>query len=143
MKVVARVENKIRFWEHRWWGRFHFSGPSLLQISTAHNQTISHFLRSDSSSNLSTISWNLHFRRNLKDEEVNDLSLLLGSLDPVILIEGAEGSGFGIFQGYFPLDHSSSLFSLNSFPYFPLSLNHLESAYCIQDSSVLVVCSVW
>lgn len=119
--------------------------PSLFQISTVHSQPISHFAGFDSSSSHSVISWNFHFRRDWREEELINLSLLLGSLERVRLIEGSEDIRRWVWipqDSFFLNPFSSHFYMILAIPIFP-SFILFGKHQSILDSSVLVDCNVW
>ena len=68
---------RIRFWEKLWWGnqplRSQYLG--LFRIVIAKNLPISSILGSTR-----PFSWNLNFRRNLSDSEIEELESLMSSI---------------------------------------------------------------
>ncbi|KAK6118536.1 hypothetical protein DH2020_047721 [Rehmannia glutinosa] len=63
--------------------------PSLYQISQLHQKPIASFVQL-SSSNDQSFTWNFHFRHNLRDSEITDMITLLGLIEDVNLVEGAD-----------------------------------------------------
>ena len=64
--------------------------PSLYQISLFHHQPIASFAFFSSYNGSLSLSWNFHYRCNLRDSELPELSSLLGLLEGVSLVEGEE-----------------------------------------------------
>ena len=79
--VVGNGE-RIRFWEDLWWGDQPLGSqyPSLFRVVLDKNIPISSVLGPTR-----PFSWNLNFRRNLSDSEIEDLEGLMRSLDGVHL----------------------------------------------------------
>ncbi|RVW63734.1 LINE-1 retrotransposable element ORF2 protein [Vitis vinifera] len=79
--VVGNGE-RIRFWEDLWWGDQPLGSqyPSLFRVVLDKNIPISSVLDPTR-----PFSWNLNFRRNLSDSEIEDLEGLMRSLDGVHL----------------------------------------------------------
>ncbi|RVX05720.1 Transposon TX1 uncharacterized 149 kDa protein [Vitis vinifera] len=79
--VVGNGE-RIRFWEDLWWGDQPLGTqyPRLFRVVMDKNISISSVL--DPSR---PFSWNLNFRRNLSDSEIEDLEGLMRSLDDLYL----------------------------------------------------------
>ncbi|RVW66276.1 putative ribonuclease H protein [Vitis vinifera] len=75
--VVGNGE-RIRFWEDLWWGDQPLGSqyPSLFRVVLDKNIPISSVLGPTR-----PFSWNLNFRRNLSDSEIEDLEGLMRSLD--------------------------------------------------------------
>lgn len=116
--------------------------PSLFQISTTYNMPFSHFIHSDTSSSSSFLSCDLHFRRDVRDEELNVLIELQGSLERVSLVERAANIKWVWDSScYFQLNLSMRFFLGQSFSLLSSLSCRLESADPIQSSSVLVDCS--
>lgn len=59
----------------------------LFQLSSVHNKPISHFIQLEDFSFSSSLSWDSYLWRDLRDEEVYELSSLLGYLERVRLVE--------------------------------------------------------
>ena len=73
---------KIRFWEDLWWGDQPLCSqfPRLFRVTTTKNLSISAILSNDTST-----SWDLIFRRNLTDVEIEDPELSHVHLTPSLL----------------------------------------------------------
>lgn len=71
-KLSLGCGSKIRFWIDPWAGLLPFSSsfPCLFHLSSLQGSTISSFISPDS-------SWDLHFRLNPSDSELDELSSLL------------------------------------------------------------------
>ena len=69
---------RIRFWEDLWWGDQPLGSqyPRLFRVVTDKNIPISSILGFTR-----PFSWNINFRRNLSDSEIEDLEGLMWSLD--------------------------------------------------------------
>ncbi|RVW71380.1 putative ribonuclease H protein [Vitis vinifera] len=102
--VVGNGE-RIRFWEDLWWGDQPLGSqyPSLFRVVLDKNIPISSVLGPTR-----PFSWNLNFRRNLSDSEIEDLEGLMRSLDGVHLSPSVPDARS------WPLS-SSGLFSVKSF----------------------------
>ncbi|WJZ97307.1 hypothetical protein VitviT2T_015918 [Vitis vinifera] len=102
--VVGNGE-RIRFWEDLWWGDQPLGSqyPSLFRVVLDKNIPISSVLGPTR-----PFSWNLNFRRNLSDSEIEDLEGLMRSLDGVHLSPSVPDARL------WPLS-SSGLFSVKSF----------------------------
>ncbi|RVW54428.1 Transposon TX1 uncharacterized 149 kDa protein [Vitis vinifera] len=102
--VVGNGE-RIRFWEDLWWGDQPLGSqyPSLFRVVLDKNIPISSVLGPTR-----PFSWNLNFRRNLSDSEIEDLEGLMRSLDGVHLSPSVPDATL------WPLS-SSGLFSVKSF----------------------------
>ncbi|WJZ96626.1 hypothetical protein VitviT2T_015292 [Vitis vinifera] len=102
--VVGNGE-RIRFWEDLWWGDQPLGSqyPSLFRVVLDKNILISLVLGPTR-----PFSWNLNFRRNLSDSEIEDLEGLMRSLDGVHLSPSVPDARL------WPLS-SSRLFSVKSF----------------------------
>lgn len=72
LKLSLGCGSKIRFWIDPWAGLLPFSSsfPCLFHLSSLQGSTISSFISPDS-------SWDLHFRLNPSDSELDELSSLL------------------------------------------------------------------
>lgn len=83
VKLKVGNGDKILFWEDQWAAEIPFSSlfPRLFHISSVHLASISEFLVW----NDDVYSWNLHFRRDLSERDIEDLSSLLLILDRVSL----------------------------------------------------------
>ncbi|KAK6159438.1 hypothetical protein DH2020_006752 [Rehmannia glutinosa] len=99
MKISVRGGNIVRIWEDQWQRDVSFLEmfPPLYQISLLYQKCIVSFVQfssskvqSCSSNGMNVLSWNFHFRRNLTDSEIIDLTTLLGMLEGVSLMEGEE-----------------------------------------------------
>ncbi|RVW40626.1 Transposon TX1 uncharacterized 149 kDa protein [Vitis vinifera] len=79
--VVGNGE-RIRFWEDLWWGDQPLGTqyPRLFRVVVDKNISISSVLGPSR-----PFSWNLNFRRNLSDSEIEDLEGLMRSLDDLYL----------------------------------------------------------
>ncbi|RVW65401.1 Isoamylase 3, chloroplastic [Vitis vinifera] len=79
--VVGNGE-RIRFWENLWWGdqTLGTQYPRLFRVVVDKNILISSVLGSTR-----PFSWNLNFRRNLSDSEIEDLEGLMRSLNELHL----------------------------------------------------------
>ncbi|WKA01530.1 hypothetical protein VitviT2T_019810 [Vitis vinifera] len=79
--VVGNGE-RIRFWEDLWWGDQPFGTqyPRLFRVVVDKNISISSVLGPSR-----PFLWNLNFRRNLSDSEIEDLEGLMQSLDDLYL----------------------------------------------------------
>ena len=102
--VVGNRE-RIRFWEDLWWGDQPLGTQysRLFGVVLDKNIPISSVLRPTR-----PFSWNLNFRRNLSDSEIEDLEGLMWSLDGLHLSPSVPDAVF------WPLS-SSGLFSVKSF----------------------------
>ncbi|RVW66522.1 putative ribonuclease H protein [Vitis vinifera] len=100
-----RKRGKNSFWEDLWWGDqplgTHY--PRLFRVVVDKNILISSVLGPTR-----PFSWNLNFRRNLSDSEIEDLEGLMRSLDELHLSPSVPDARF------WPLS-SSRLFSVKSF----------------------------
>ncbi|KAJ9700981.1 hypothetical protein PVL29_006352 [Vitis rotundifolia] len=102
--VVGNGE-RIRFWEDLWRGDLPLGTqyPRLFRVVVDKNISISSVLGPSR-----PFSWNLNFRRNLSDSEIEDLEGLMRSLDDLYLSPSASNARL------WPLS-SSGLFSVKSF----------------------------
>ncbi|RVW88612.1 hypothetical protein CK203_032960 [Vitis vinifera] len=80
--VCGRKRKRIRFWEDLWWGDQPLGTqyPRLFRVVVDKNISISSVLGPSR-----PFSWNLNFRRNLSDSEIEDLEGLMRSLDDLYL----------------------------------------------------------
>ncbi|RVW30353.1 Transposon TX1 uncharacterized 149 kDa protein [Vitis vinifera] len=102
--VVGNGE-RIRFWEDLWWGDQPLGTqyPRLFRVVVDKNISISSVLGPSR-----PFLWNLNFRRNLSDSEIEDLEGLMRSLDDLYLSPSVPDARL------WPLS-SSGLFSVKSF----------------------------
>ncbi|RVW43453.1 hypothetical protein CK203_070344 [Vitis vinifera] len=102
--VVGNGE-RIRFWEDLWWGDQPLGTqyPRLFRVVVDKNIPISSVLGPTC-----PFSWNLNFRRNLSDSEIEDLEGLMRALDELHLSPSVPNARF------WPLS-SLGLFSVKSF----------------------------
>ncbi|RVX04307.1 Beta-arabinofuranosyltransferase RAY1 [Vitis vinifera] len=102
--VVGNGE-RIRFWEDLWWGDQPLGTqyPRLFRVVVDKNISISSVLGPSR-----PFLWNLNFRRNLSDSEIEDLESLMRSLDDLYLSPSVPDARL------WPLS-SSGLFSVKSF----------------------------
>ena len=102
--VVGNGE-RIRFWEDLWWGDQPLGTqyPRLFRVVLDKNISISLVLGPTR-----PFSWNLNFRRNLSDSEIEDLEGLMWSLDGLHLSPSVPDARFWSLS-------SSGLFSVKSF----------------------------
>lgn len=124
IRSVAKGGNIIRFSKDKWLRDSSFKDlyPSLFQISSLHDKPISQFIQDEGSRLNSSLSWVLHFRRDLRDEEMNELSSLLQSLENVrldvdgidIKVSKVDSSGSFSVKSF-----NESLFPISVFPLFP------------------------
>ncbi|RVW16749.1 hypothetical protein CK203_076445 [Vitis vinifera] len=77
--VVGNGE-RIRFWEDLWWGNQSLCSQfaNLYRVISVKNLTVSNVL-----GNSFPLAWNLNFRRNLTDSEIDLLQRLMSSLSSV------------------------------------------------------------
>ncbi|RVW19142.1 Transposon TX1 uncharacterized 149 kDa protein [Vitis vinifera] len=103
--IVRWKWGKNSFWEDLWWGDQPLGSqyPSLFRVVLDKNIPISSVLGPTR-----PFSWNLNFRRNLSDSEIEDLEGLMRSLDGVHLSPSVPDARL------WPLS-SSGLFSVKSF----------------------------
>lgn len=74
IKYPLRDGSKIRFWFNKWAGHQPLNVlPSIFYLSLKKSNIISDFFQSS--------NWNLHLRRDLRDEEIAELSSLLSLLN--------------------------------------------------------------
>lgn len=96
---------------------------NTFQLSSVHNETISKFFQVEEHSSAFSLSWDLHLRRDMRDEEVNKLSSSLVSLESVRLVDGVddtrvwEGDSLGAFSVIYFYE---SFFPISGFPLFTL-----------------------
>ncbi|WJZ91178.1 hypothetical protein VitviT2T_010276 [Vitis vinifera] len=104
-RYVVGNRERIRFWEDLWWGDqpLRIQYPRLFRVVMDKNISISSVLGPSR-----PFSWNLNFRRNLSDSEIEDLEGLMWSLDDLHLSPSVPDARL------WPLS-SSGLFSLKSF----------------------------
>ncbi|RVW38475.1 Transposon TX1 uncharacterized 149 kDa protein [Vitis vinifera] len=102
--VVGNGE-RIRFWEDLWWGNQPLGTqyPRLFRVVVDKNISIYSVLGPSR-----PFSWNLNFRRNLSNSEIEDLEGLMRSLDDLYLSPSVPDARL------WPLS-SSGLFSVKSF----------------------------
>lgn len=95
----------VDFWKDSWAGEHSFSilFPRLYHLSSLHSASISDFMIWEGRS----LSWNLHFRRNLQNRGLDDLTSLLGLLDSYSFSYSPDDRVW--------LAHASGVFSWNSF----------------------------
>ncbi|KAJ9685197.1 hypothetical protein PVL29_017290 [Vitis rotundifolia] len=81
VRLVVGNGERIRFWEDLWWGNqtlcSQFAG--LYRVISVKNLTVLNVL-----GNSFPLSWNLNFRRNLTDSEIDLLQSLMSSLSSVL-----------------------------------------------------------
>nr|CAN71644.1 hypothetical protein VITISV_041775 [Vitis vinifera] len=103
--VMEETGKEFGFWEDLWWGDQPLGTqyPRLFRVVVDKNISISSVLGPSR-----PFSWNLNFRRNLSDSEIEDLEGLMRSLDDLYLSPSVPDARL------WPLS-SSGLFSVKSF----------------------------
>ncbi|XP_073035927.1 uncharacterized protein [Primulina eburnea] len=126
--TVLKGGNFMRFWEDRWVGLVSFKEcfPSLYRISSTVNKPINHFYSTVESQGQSIFQWDIRFRRDLNNTELEEFTTLLGVLDTFRLCVGSAdvrvwlGDPSGVFSVSSLYD---SLTHTNSFSVFPYHYN--------------------
>ncbi|RVX05721.1 Transposon TX1 uncharacterized 149 kDa protein [Vitis vinifera] len=80
VRLVVGNGERIRFWEDLWWGNQSLCSQfaDLYRVISVKNLTVSNVL-----GNSFPLAWNLNFRRNLTDSEIDLLQRLMSSLSSV------------------------------------------------------------
>ena len=80
VRLVVGNGERIRFWEDLWWGNQSLCSQfaDLYRVISVKNLTVSNVL-----GNSFPLAWNLNFRRNLTDSEIDLLQRLMSSLSLV------------------------------------------------------------
>ncbi|XP_075497741.1 uncharacterized protein LOC142534974 [Primulina tabacum] len=124
--TALRGGNLLRFWEDSWVGGLSFKDrfPHLFLLSSSSNKPIDQFYSVSNSQGITSVQWDVRFRRGLNDVELGEYTSLLSILESASLSVGSvdvrvwlgEPSGVfsvsSLFYSFFP-----SLANL-SFPYF-------------------------
>ncbi|KAM1060262.1 hypothetical protein TB1_024191 [Malus domestica] len=87
-KFVVGNGERLRFWEDGWLegGPLKEQFPRIFSLSRTKNQSISNLI----ASSLQPVSWNLEFRRNLRESEIEEVAGLLQKVESVRLCHSRE-----------------------------------------------------
>ena len=107
IRLKVGMGNSIRFWEDTWVGDNTLASlyPRLYRVSNNANMLIASLIRWNS---LDSFSWDLEFRRNLNDREIEDFMNLLS------LVSNSNVSTFER-DSRFWVGEKSGIFSCKSF----------------------------